>query len=64
MAIDVVVNVQHNGGFVPDIIIPMLLPLGNPIECHEEVLSLQPTIPPKLVDIPPNALAGGCSEKV
>ena len=29
----------------------MLLSLGNPIECHEEVLSLQPMIPPKHVDI-------------
>ena len=54
MAINVV-NVQHNGGFLPDIIMltPMLLPLGNPIKCHKEVLSLQPIIPPKLVDIPP-----------
>ena len=25
----------------------MLLPSGNPIKCHEEVLSLQPMIPPK-----------------
>ena len=29
----------------------MLLPSGNPIKCHEEVLSLQPTIRPKRFDI-------------
>ena len=33
----------------------MLLPSGNPFKCHEEVLSLQPMIPPKRFDIsPPN----------
>ena len=32
----------------------MLLPSGNPFECHEEVLSLQPMIPPtKRFDIFP-----------
>ena len=29
----------------------MLLPLGNPFKCHEEVLSLRPMIPPKRFDI-------------
>ena len=29
----------------------MLLPSGNPFECHEEVLYLQPMIPPKRFDI-------------
>ena len=29
----------------------MLLPLENPIKCHEDVLSLQPIIPPKDFDI-------------
>ena len=33
----------------------------NPIKCHEVVLSLEPTIPPKRFDIPP-PLTGGCSE--
>ena len=28
----------------------MLLPLGNPFKCHEEVLSSQPLIPPKRFD--------------
>ena len=39
------VSVQYNGGLLPDIILavdPMLLPSGNPFECHEEVLYLQP----------------------
>ena len=39
---------------------PMLLPSGNPFKCHEEVLYLQPMIPPKRFDIFP--LTGGCSE--
>ena len=37
-------------GFSPTLycfVDPMLLPLGNPIKCHEDVLSLQPMIPPK-----------------
>ena len=32
---------------------PMLLPSGNPFKCHEEVLYLQPMIPPKRFDIFP-----------
>ena len=38
-----------------------LLVIFNAIKCHEEVLSLQPTIPPKRFDISP-PLTGGCSE--
>ena len=38
----------------------MLLPSGNPFKYHEEVLYLQPMIPPKRFDISP--LTGGCSE--
>ena len=41
MAISVRASPRH------DAVDPMLLPLGNPIECHEEVLCLQPIIPPK-----------------
>ena len=35
MAINV--SAQYNGGLLPDIILvdPMLLPSGNPFECHE-----------------------------
>ena len=40
---------------------PILLPSGNPLKCHEEVLSSQPMIPPKRFDLFP-PLAGGCSE--
>ena len=50
------VFVQYNGGLLPDMIDtvdPMLLQLGNPFKCHEEVLYLQPTIPPKCFDIFP-----------
>ena len=32
---------------------PMLPPSGSPFKCHEEVLSLQPMIPPKYFDIFP-----------
>ena len=56
-------SVQHNGGVFPGIIYtvdPMLLPSGNPFECHEEILYLQPMIPPKRFDIFP--LTGGRSE--
>ena len=30
---------------------PMLPPQGNPFKCHEEVLYLQPMIPPERFDI-------------
>ena len=46
MAINV--SVQYNGGLLPDIII-----LVDPFKCHEEVLYLQPMIPPKRFDIFP-----------
>ena len=61
MAINV--SVQHNGGFLPGYytVDPMLLPSGNPFKCHEEVLYLQPIIPPKRFDISP-PLTEGCSE--
>ena len=39
----------------------MLFPSGNPFKCHEEVLYLQPLIPPKRFDIF-SPLTGGCSE--
>ena len=46
MAINV--SVQHAGGFLPGIILlTQLIPSGNPFKCHEEVLYLQPMIPPK-----------------
>ena len=53
MAINV--NVQYNGGLLPDIILLTLF------KCHEEVLYLQPLIPPKRFDIFP-PITGGCSE--
>ena len=57
------VSVQYNSGFLPDIMLSIqcYLPSGNPIKCHEEVLSLQSMIPPKRFDIPP-PLNRGCSE--
>ena len=53
MAIDV--SGEYNGGFLPDISYtadPILVALGNPIKCHEEVF-LQPIIPPERSDIFP-----------
>ena len=58
------VSVQHNGGFLPGISLydhtyihtvdPMLLPSGELFKCHEDVLFLQPMIPPsKRFDIFP-----------
>ena len=52
MAINV--SVQYNGGLLPDIILLTqcyYLPQGDPFKCHEEVLYLQPMIPPKRFDI-------------
>ena len=40
---------------------PMLFPSGNPFICREEVLYLQPLIPPKRFDVF-SPLTGGCSE--
>ena len=61
MAINV--NVQYNGGLLPDIhaVDPMLSASGNLFKCHEEVLYLQPLVPPKRFDIFP-PITGGCSE--
>ena len=38
----------------------MLPPSGNLFKCYEEVLSLQPMIPPKCFDVFPSAV--GCSQ--
>ena len=63
MAINV--SIQYNGGLLPDIILLtqcyLLFPSGSPFKCHEEVLYLQPLIPPKRFDIF-SPLTGGCSE--
>ena len=53
------VNVQYNGGLLPDVI--LLTQRYFPFKCQEEVLYLQPLIPPKRFGIPP-PLTGGCSE--
>ena len=60
MAINV--NVQYNGGFLPDIILltRCYSASGNLFKCHEEVLYLQPLIPPKRFDIF-SPITGGCS---
>ena len=60
MAINV--SVQYNGGVFSGIILltQMLLPSGSPIEYHEEVLYLQPMIPPKRFNI--FSPLTGCSE--
>ena len=41
-----------------------VLPLGNPIECHEEVLSLQPIIPHlNLLTFPPTPWLGDAQKR-
>ena len=55
------VNVQYNGGLLPDIILLTQCYLQNLFKCHEEVLYLQPLIPPKRFDIF-SPVTGGCSE--
>ena len=59
MAINV--RVQYNGGLLPDIILLLTQSYHHHRGTHEEVLYLQPLIPPKRFDIffP---LTGGCSE--
>ena len=42
-------------------VVPMLFPSRNPFKWHEEVLYLQPLIPPKRFDIF-SPLTEGCSE--
>ena len=60
MAINV--SVHYYGGLLRHYTAdPMLFPSGNPFKCHEEVLYLQPLIPPKRSDIF-SPLTGGCSE--
>ena len=61
MAINV--SVQHNGGLPPDITLltQRYYHRGNPFKCHEEVLYLQPMIPPKRFDMF-SPLAGECLE--
>ena len=52
MAINI--SVQYNGGLLPDIILlTQCYYEGIPFKCHEEVLYLQPMIPPKRFDIFP-----------
>ena len=60
MAINV--SVQYNGASPRHYTVdPMLFSSGNPFKCHQEVLYLQPLIPPKHFVISP-PLTGGCSE--
>ena len=48
------ISVQYNGGLLPDIILlTQCYYHRNPVECHEDVLSLQPMIPSKRFDIFP-----------
>ena len=59
MAINV--SVQYNGVEIsPTTVDPMLLPLGNPFKCRENVLSFQSMITPttKRFDISPPCLCG------
>ena len=61
MAINV--NVQYNGGLLPDIILltQCYLHRGTCLNAMEEVLYLQPLIPSKRFDIF-SPITGGCSE--
>ena len=60
MAINV--SVQDNGGLLPDIILlTQCYHHWGTFKWHEEVLYLQPSIPPRRFDIF-SSLTGGCSE--
>ena len=55
MAINV--SVQYSGGLLSDIILlAHVITIGEPVLCHEEVLYLQPLLPPKRFDIFPPRL--------
>ena len=46
------VNVQYNGGRLPDIILLTICDyIGEPFKYHEELLSLRPMFPPKAFDM-------------
>ena len=58
--------IQYNGGLLEPrhyTVDPMSFPSGNPFKCREEVLYLQPLIPPKRFDISP-PLKLGDAQKV
>ena len=57
------VRVQYNGGLLPDIVLltQWYHHRGTRLNAHEEVLYLQPLIPPKRFDIF-SPLTGACSE--
>ena len=59
MAINV--NVQFNGGLLPDIILLIQCYLHRGTYLNAIILYLQPLIPPKHFDIF-SPIAGGCSE--
>ena len=47
-------SVQYNGSLLPDIILSTQCSyIGEPFWYHEEVLSLQPMVPPKPLDAVP-----------
>ena len=54
----ITISVQYNGGLHDIILLTQCYSSGNPFKCHEEVLWLQPMIPPKLIFF---YLTGGCS---
>ena len=60
MAINV--NVKYNGGLLPDIILltQCYLHRRTCLKYHEEILYLQPLIPPERFDIF-SPITGGCS---
>ena len=65
MAINV--SVQHNGGFLPGFILltRCYYHRGTRLnKCHEEVLYLQPMIPPKRFDNFPPDWGSGDAQKV
>ena len=64
VAINNVGSVQYNGGLLPDILLltQCYFHRGTRFKCHEELLYLQPLIPPKRFDIPPPLLGDAQKE--
>ena len=54
-------NTKPKKNHSPTFVDPILFASGNLFKCHEEVLYLQPLIPPERFDIF-SPINGGCSE--
>ena len=58
------VSGKYKGGFLPDtLLLTLSITTGNPIICHEKLLSLQPVFPPQRFDNFPRVAIIKCNTK-